>query len=58
MLLYIQLSPRVFFWPKRRRRITMLIVWPLVLVESVVNCLLNFPLEVYRCWNAEKYRGE
>jgi hypothetical protein len=51
----IRLFPNVSRWPKCRRRVTMLIVWPLVLVESLLNCLSGFPVDFYRCWNAERY---
>lgn len=54
----IRLFPNLPQWPKGPRRITMAIVWPLVFVESLVNCAIGFPIDFYRCWNAERYRGE
>lgn len=51
----ISLFPNVSNWPKGRRRITMAIVWPLVLVESLLNCIIRFPVQFYCCWNAERY---
>jgi hypothetical protein len=53
----IKLFPNVAGWPKGRRRITMAIVWPLVFVESLLNCIVGFPVEFYRCWNVERYRN-
>jgi hypothetical protein len=54
----IRLFPNVVQWPKGIRRVTMALVWPLVLVESLLNCLLAFPVDFYRCWYAEYFRGE
>jgi hypothetical protein len=51
----IKLFPNVTRLPKATRRITMALVWPLVLVESLLNCLIGFPVDFYRCWNAERY---
>jgi hypothetical protein len=43
----IKLFPNVSRWPKGIRRATMLVVWPLVLVESLLNCIIGFPIEFW-----------
>lgn len=53
----IKLFPNVAMWPKGRRRVTMVLVWPLVLVESLLNTIVGFPLEFYNCWFSERYFG-
>lgn len=53
----IKLFPNITGWPTGIRRATMVVVWPLVLVEALLNCLVRFPREFYICWNVERYRN-
>lgn len=36
----------------------MLVVWPIVFVEGLINYVIGFPIDFYNCWNAERIRGE
>lgn len=50
----MKLCPPVGHLPKVKRRLAMLVVWPLAWLEANVN----FWIDAYRCWFREHFLGQ